>query len=409
LEGHKQYDKFITCCHSSGPRGIALLPEFAYMVCPINGAVVVELYNNSKLNTLVPKVGRLTIEQTTNYPLDGKIDLTISPERSGVKFPLVLRIPQGDGPLYTASLNGEPLRVTFVPKPEAGYCTIDRAWKKGDKVTLNLPVQAKIVLGENTDEGRAAIVRGPLVLALDAELNPGIGPLNRVALISKDVKKLDVRLEPEKSHPGEPVFSALATVGLGPKPVRVYLAPFATAGEDGKSKYSVWIALPGHAAAGADSASVFSGAASSASRTGNHDGDITDDDPDSFVVTFDGTKQSTDWFAVSRETPVTIDRVVYMHGHCFHDGGWFDSSVGKPRIEAQKEKGAAWIPLGELVSYPATTAAAPADLKDGQSFEIRFNPVNVVGVRVVGTPACGDNPSQAFSSCAELQAFGGRN
>ncbi len=29
----------------------------------------------------------------------------------------------------------------------------------------------------------------------------------------------------------------------------------------------------------------------------------------------------------------------------------------------------------------------------------------VAGVRVIGKPACGDNPQQAFSSCAELQAF----
>jgi len=26
-------------------------------------------------------------------------------------------------------------------------------------------------------------------------------------------------------------------------------------------------------------------------------------------------------------------------------------------------------------------------------------------LRIVGAPACGDNPSQSFSSCAELAAF----
>jgi hypothetical protein len=197
-----------------------------------------------------------------------------------------------------------------------------------------------------------------------------------------------------------------ATTGADTKPTRVYLAPFATAGEDGKSRYSVWIALPGHAAASAGSASVFSGAASIASRAGNHEGDITDDDPDSFIVTFNGKMESTDWFAVSREAPVTIDRVIYMHGRCFHDGGWFDSSAEKPRIEAQREKGGIWIPLGVLNSYPSTTATDPSDLKDGQAFEVRFSPVSVVAIRVIGTPACGDNPTQAFSSCAELQAFG---
>jgi hypothetical protein len=332
----------------------------------------------------------------------------LNPERDGVKFPLVMRVPAGDGQLYSVSVNGEMQRRRFIPKKDAGYCVLERAWNKGDRVTLNLPVLPKLVLGKSGDEGRAAIVRGPLVLALDAELNPGIGALNRVALVSNDVKTLDLRLEPEKSHRDAPVFSALATIGADVKPVRIYLAPFATAGEDGKSKYSVWIALPGHAAAEKVSASVFSGAASSASRAGNREGDITDDDPDTFVVTYNGTKQSTDWFAVSTASPVTIDRVVYMHGHCFHDGGWFNASASKPQIEAQKVKGGPWIPLGVLDSYPSTSATEPAGLTDGQPFELRFGHVSVVAIRVIGTPACGDNPAQSFSSCAELQAFAGR-
>ena len=97
-----------------------------------------------------------------------------------------------------------------------------------------------------------------------------------------------------------------------------------------------------------------------------------------------------------------------MHGHCFHDGGWFDASVAKPRVEAQTEKGGQWISVGVLNSYPSTTATDPANLKDGQSFEIKCSPVSVIAIRVIGTPACGDIAAQSFSSCAELQAFGPR-
>jgi hypothetical protein len=32
-------------------------------------------------------------------------------------------------------------------------------------------------------------------------------------------------------------------------------------------------------------------------------------------------------------------------------------------------------------------------------------PVKAWGIRVIGKPASGDNPKQAFSSCGELQAF----
>ncbi len=175
LDGHKQYDKYITCCHSSGPRGIALLPEFAYMVSPKSDAIVVNLYNDSRLTTILPKAGRVTLEQTTNYPLEGGIHFTVTPEHNGVKFPLTLRIPAGVGGTFSVSVNGSTLPMDYLSNGDAGYCKIDRTWKRGDRVTLDLPIQTKLVMGKNADDGRAAIVRGALVLALDAELNPGAG------------------------------------------------------------------------------------------------------------------------------------------------------------------------------------------------------------------------------------------
>ena len=36
---------------------------------------------------------------------------------------------------------------------------------------------------------------------------------------------------------------------------------------------------------------------------------------------------------------------------------------------------------------------------------ILAKPVTALAVRVIGVPAGGDNPQQAFSSCARLQAF----
>ena len=62
--------------------------------------------------------------------------------------------------------------------------------------------------------------------------------------------------------------------------------------------------------------------------------------------------------------------------------------------------------VGELSDYPATTATDNKKLKPGQTFTLCLpEPVKAVAVRVIGVPACGDNPKQAFSSCAELQGF----
>ena len=98
--------------------------------------------------------------------------------------------------------------------------------------------------------------------------------------------------------------------------------------------------------------------------------------------------------------------MIYVHGRNFPDGGWFDASAGKPRIQIQTSKGGAWENAGELKDYPATTAASAGKLRGGETFICQLPaPVKVFGVRVVGKPACGNKPKQAFSSCAELQAF----
>ena len=116
--------------------------------------------------------------------------------------------------------------------------------------------------------------------------------------------------------------------------------------------------------------------------------------------------------ALGWDQPVSIGRVVFMHGRCFHDGGWFDASAqgagvaGKPKVQVRRDKGGQWETIGELDDYPATTATDKRGLKDGQAFILKLKePVKAAGLRVLGKPASGDKPQQGFSSCAELQGF----
>ena len=136
------------------------------------------------------------------------------------------------------------------------------------------------------------------------------------------------------------------------------------------------------------------------------DGSINDEDVKSFIVSRYNKPATEDWFAVTLDEPQTIVRVRYAHGKTAPDGGWFDASAGKPRIQIQTTKGGEWQDAGELKDYPATTATSAATLRDGEMFTCQLAaPVKVIGVRVVGKPAGGNNPNQAYSSCAELQAF----
>jgi uncharacterized membrane protein len=142
------------------------------------------------------------------------------------------------------------------------------------------------------------------------------------------------------------------------------------------------------------------------SRVGAGTGAIADDDPASFVTTADGRPAAEDWFAVVVPQRVYARRVVFAHGPLSRNGGWFDASGGKPRVQVRREPDGPWKTVGVLDQYPATTAANPAGIRPGQSFTLRLpEPLPLFAVRVIGKPAGSANPAQAFVSCAGLQAF----
>ena len=44
--------------------------------------------------------------------------------------------------------------------------------------------------------------------------------------------------------------------------------------------------------------------------------------------------------------------MVFAHGKNFHDGGWFDTSAGKPQVQVKREKNGAWETVGTLERLP---------------------------------------------------------
>lgn len=64
-----------------------------------------------------------------------------------------------------------------------------------------------------------------------------------------------------------------------------------------------------------------------------------------------------------------------------------------------------WEDLAIIEIYPATISTDSNGLPEGKEFIVRFEPVRVVAIRVIGTPAWGDGPKQSFASCAEFQGF----
>jgi len=411
LEGLKLYSDGgadaggFSCCVSSGPRGLALIPTFAVTTDGVG--VVVNFYESSRAKLTLRNGTPVEIHTDTIFPGEDAVRITVTPAKEN-PFAVKLRIPSWCRP-PSIEVNGKAVET----KPGSdGYVKIERSWKPGDKIELNLKQEARLIAGDHLNQGKVAIQYGPLVLAADDALLQADGQaIGSFAIAKPDVAVLaftpEVAPAGVKTWPGARVFRIQAVSRKDGSPVSLRLTPFADAGGTG-SRYKVWLSLPRP-----PSGNVLLDGVESRSRPGNQAGSINDDDVQSLVVTYDYEPAKkdyqlakADWFAVTLKAPAAIRRIVFLHGRNFHDGGWFDASAGKPKVQIQREPGGAWETIGELADYPATTVADHASLRSGEAFTLQLaEPVKALAVRVLGVPAGGDYPKQNFSSCSELQAY----
>ena len=150
------------CCPPNLARLLTSLGQYIYL--QTDDALWVNLYGNSRV-TAELKEGTVQLEQSGDYPWDGKIRMNISLEGEQ-SFSLKLRIPAWCGNSFTLSVNGEALEAV----PEKGYVTIKRSWKGGDTIDLNLPMDIKRIytnqqVGSNA--GKTALMKGPIVYCLE--------------------------------------------------------------------------------------------------------------------------------------------------------------------------------------------------------------------------------------------------
>jgi len=397
MKGKKPYSSTLDghCCLSSGPRGIALLPTFA-ITTDRDGAVV-NLYDAGTAKLTLHDGTVVNLKTETLYPAEGRIRIAVDPQRE-TEFSIKLRVPS-----WCESHSISPEGAN---RGADRYLTLRRKWKPGDVVQLDLKLKPRVVIGDHLCQGKAHICHGPLVLAADEALLAGANiTLEQLALAKTAPDGLGIAPQEAEGEwrtwPGAKLYQVNADTRKSGAPFTTRLVPFADAGAAG-SRYKVWLPV-----AGQPVANLLLDGNESRSRQGNVSGSINDDDPQSHVTTFDGQPAAEDWFAVTLDQPASVRRVAFLSGNVYHDGGWFDTSTGKPRVQIQRNAGSPWETIGELTNYPATTAADGSALKHLQN---RFTldlpvPVSLTAIRVIGVPACGDNPKQAFSSCAELQAF----
>jgi hypothetical protein len=372
---------------------MALAPQTAYLKTRHDGAdaLAVSTFETSRA-TFDLNGTPVAVEQQSDFPRRGLSELVLRPGKPA-RFALQVRSPDWAAPV-SLRVNGQPVKA---PLRDGWLALPAREWKDGDRVEVRFSLGASVLTGTHGNTGRAALRWGPFVLVYDQSRNPGL-PFPAALGFAAFAKP------PFVLGAGAPLaFAARVRSARQAGPIAATFVPFADAGAEGGG-YRVWLRAPG--AEWANNESLLADGEESRSRQGNQNGSILDGDSASFVVTFDGKPAAEDWFAVTLPAPARIARVVFTQGKDFHDGGWFNTGTGKPRVQLQRGKGGAWETVGALADYPATTATDKAGLKPSQKFTLRLaSPVQAVAVRVIGQPACGDNPKQAFSSCGELEAF----
>lgn len=200
LRWSRERQKLISCfcCPPNTLRTVCEAQEYAYTVG--SDALFVQLYGENTLATTLGKKA-LKVSQKTDYPFDGRIELTIDAVGKNCLNTVNLRIP-GWCDNATVTVNGEAQHVNVAPN---SYIALNRKWKKGDKIVLDMEMRAKLIESNPLVEesrGEVAVKRGPLVYCLEEididgnqNMKPGSGKTPSVSSVDIDniVLPMDIK------------------------------------------------------------------------------------------------------------------------------------------------------------------------------------------------------------------------
>ena len=234
----------LECCPPNLVRFLASMPGYVYAQDG-RGAIYVNLYVSSEARFTVAN-RELALELESGMPWSGKTAILASasaPVRAAVK----LRVPGwarnrvAPGALYsysgslhgrtTLSINGRSVSAA----PDArGYVSIDREWRSGDRIELELPFEVRHVTADDRvreTRGRVAVERGPIVYCLEG---PDVG----------NGRALDVRLNTSTGLTAGPMTitgAGTSTSNPAAPGHPITLVPYHAWANRGPAEMTVWI------------------------------------------------------------------------------------------------------------------------------------------------------------------------
>lgn len=149
------------CCQHNHSHGWPYFNKHLWMATPDNG-VCAAIYSASEVKVKVGDGTLVRIAEETHYPFEDTIRFKLSLERA-VKFPWYLRIPAWcKAP--RVSVNGVD---SGLKTPDSGlnFVRLEREWKDGDVVTVQLPMQVSVRKWER-NHNSVSVDYGPLTFSL---------------------------------------------------------------------------------------------------------------------------------------------------------------------------------------------------------------------------------------------------
>jgi DUF1680 family protein len=376
------------CCPSNIPRFLASVPSYSYAVS--GDRVYVNLFVQGKGSVGVTS-GKIALEQETRYPWSGAVTLRVDPQEPA-SFTLLVRIPgwARNTPVpsdlysylgraseaYSVTVNGRPVSAPL----ERGYLPVTRTWKRGDVVTIALPMEPRRVVAHplvKADLGRVAVERGPVVYAAEWTDNGGYAS----NLILEDAATLTAEFRPSLLN-GVTVVTANGTarrekgsqVVRAPQPIT--LIPYYAWAHRGKGEMAVWLARDADKARPVPEPSLASRSRASASDgVKGLDGVNDQVEPESSndraarYAHWWPRKNTTEWAQLDFPGPAAIsESSVY----------WFeDTGEGECRVPASwtllYRQGSRWLPVEAVGPYGTA--------KDRYN-TVRFKPVQADAIRI---------------------------
>lgn len=378
------------CCPSNICRFIPSLPGYVYAVKDTQVYVNLFMGNEAEL-----KVGgkKVILHQETRYPWDGHVTLTVDKNAAGM-FAMKIRIPgwvrnqvvpsdlytysDGKRPGYSVKVNGEAVTSAL----EQGYFTIERKWKKGDRVELQLDMEVRTVKANGkveADRGRMAVERGPIVYCAEWPDNS----FNVLSLLMNQHPQFEVVERPDLLYGLNQIKTPVQTLEydeqgrLVVKDQELTLIPYYAWAHRGPGNMAVWlpsevratrpVAIPTLA-----SKSQVSASHPAKSLTAITDGLVPADENDRTIPYYhwwpkEGT---TEWivYEFPEKTEVSSSTVYW-----YDDAPWGSCRLPRSWKVYYKNEAGEWTPVSEADAYPVSK---------GNPNTVHFAPVSTSAVKL---------------------------